>query len=111
MESSRRRFTILSAYVAVIFAVNAYVCKNLFALEFSQRMESIEGSYMSIARWAAANWSDLTWFPLWFNGMPFAESVSAGIPFHCRGIVDAARLDSAARVSLSYCRSLTVRVR
>jgi hypothetical protein len=86
MESSRGRFTILSAYVAVILAVNAYVCKNLFALEFSQRMESIEGSYMSIARWAAANWSDLTWFPLWFDGMPFQKVYQPGFHFTVAGL-------------------------
>ena len=86
MESSRRRFTIVGAYVAVIFAVNAYVCRNLFALEFSQRMESIEGSYMSIARWAAANWSDLTWFPLWFNGMPFQKVYQPGFHFTVAGL-------------------------
>jgi hypothetical protein len=86
MESSRQRFTILSAYVVVIFAVNAYVCKPLFNLEFSQRMESIEGSYMSIARWAAANWSDLTWFPLWFNGMPFQKVYQPGFHFTVAGL-------------------------
>jgi len=86
MESTRRRYTVVSAYVAVIFAVNAYICKNLFALEFSQRMESIEGSYMSIARWAAANWSDLTWFPLWFNGMPFQKVYQPGFHFTVAGL-------------------------
>jgi len=84
--SERRRFAILSAYVIAIFAVNAYVCKNLFALEFSQRMESIEGSYMSIARWAAANWSDLTWFPLWFNGMPMQKVYQPGFHFTVAGL-------------------------
>ena len=72
--------------MAVIFAINAYVCRNLFALEFSQRMESIEGSYMSIARWAAANWSDLTWFPLWFNGMPFQKVYQPGFHFTVAGL-------------------------
>lgn len=86
MESSRRRFIILSAYVAVIFAVNAYICKPLFDLEFSQRMESIEGAYMSIARWAAANWSDLTWFPLWFNGMPFHKVYQPGFHYTVAGL-------------------------
>jgi len=57
-EQSRWRRTLGCA--VAIFAVNAYTCRNLFALEFSQRMESIEGSYMSIARWVTSNWSDLT---------------------------------------------------
>ena len=86
MESSRRRFTILAAYAVAIFAVNAYICKNLFGLEYSQQMESIEGSYMSIARWAAANWSDLTWFPLWFNGMPFEKVYQPGFHFTVAGL-------------------------
>lgn len=86
MESSRRRSTIVSAYVAVILAINVYICKNLFALEFSQRMESIEGSYMSIARWVSANWSDLTWFPLWFNGMPIQKVYQPGFHFTVAGL-------------------------
>jgi len=49
-------------------------------------MESIEGSYMSIARWAAANWSDLTWFPLWFNGMPFHKVYQPGFHFAVAGL-------------------------
>ena len=86
MESARRRFSVLFAYAAVIFAVNAYICKNLFALEFSQRMESIESSYMSIARWAASNWSDLTWFPLWFNGSPFHKVYQPGFHLTVAGL-------------------------
>ncbi len=63
-----------------VFALNAYVCQGLFSLEFSSQMESIEGSYMSISRWAIANWHDLTWFPLWFGGVPFHKIYQPG--FH-----------------------------
>jgi hypothetical protein len=49
-------------------------------------MESIEGSYMAIARWAALNWSDLTWFPLWFNGMPFHKVYQPGFHFVVAGL-------------------------
>ena len=86
METSRRRFLELLAYAAAIFAINAYICRNLFGIEFTQRMESIEGSYMTIARWAAANWSDLTWFPLWFNGMPFVKVYQPGFHFAVAGL-------------------------
>ncbi|MDP9054037.1 MAG: hypothetical protein M3N93_07000 [Acidobacteriota bacterium] len=55
----------------LLFGLNAYVCANLFGLEFSSQMASIEGSYMTISRWAMDNWRDLTWFPLWFDGQPF----------------------------------------
>ena len=86
MESSRRRYIELSAYIVAILAINAYICKNLFTVEFTQRMESIEGSYMSIARWAKDNWSDLTWFPLWFNGMPFEKVYQPGFHFTVAGL-------------------------
>lgn len=86
MEPTRRRYAILSAYVALIFAVNVYVCKNLFALEFSQRMESIEGPYISIARWVAASWPDIAWFPLWFNGMPIQKVYQPGFHFTVAGL-------------------------
>jgi hypothetical protein len=61
--------TILCA--VVLFVLNAYICRELFGLEFSSRMESIESAYISISRWAMDNWRDLTWFPLWYGGMPF----------------------------------------
>jgi hypothetical protein len=86
MESSRRRYIELFACAVAILAINAYICKDLFAIEFTQRMESIEGSYMTIARWAADNWSDLTWFPLWFNGMPFEKVYQPGFHFTVAGL-------------------------
>jgi hypothetical protein len=62
-----------------LFGMNAYVCLGLFSAEFTQRMESIEGSYMSISRWAIDHWNDLTWFPLWFTGMPFHRVYQPGL--------------------------------
>jgi hypothetical protein len=43
-------------------------------------MESIEGSYMTISRYAMDHWGDLTWWPLWFTGMPFTHVYQPG--FH-----------------------------
>ncbi len=34
---------------------------------------------MAIARWAALNWHDLSWYPLWFNGMPFHQVYQPGL--------------------------------
>ena len=74
------------AAIAGIFAVNVYVCWRLFFVEFTERMESIESSYMSIARWAMDNWGDLTWFPLWFTGNPFHKVYQPGLHLSVAGL-------------------------
>lgn len=66
-------------YAAAIFALNAWLCRNLFGLEFNAHMASTEGAYMSISRWAMSNWSDLTWFPLWYTGSPFRNVYQPGL--------------------------------
>ncbi|HUI77863.1 MAG TPA: hypothetical protein VLY24_08090 [Bryobacteraceae bacterium] len=63
----------------VLFLLNAYFCRDLFNLDFSSQMASIESSYMSISRWAMDNWRDLTWFPLWYGGMPFHQVYQPGL--------------------------------
>ena len=57
-----------------LFALNVYIARNLFALEYSQYMGSIEAAYISISRYMLENWRDLTWFPLWYGGIPFQNT-------------------------------------
>ena len=63
-----------AAFPLLIFALNCYFTRDLFRLEYSQFMGSIEAAYISISRYMIANWSDLTWFPLWYGGIPFQNS-------------------------------------
>src|ERR1700689_3482958 len=37
-------------------------------------MGSIEAAYVSISRYMIENWRDLTWFPLWYGGIPFQNT-------------------------------------
>src|SRR5271154_5021000 len=37
-------------------------------------MGSIEAAYISISRYMISNWRDLTWFPLWYGGIPFQNT-------------------------------------
>lgn len=74
------------AALAGIFTVNVYVCWRLFFVDFTERMEAIESSYMSIARWAMDNWGDLTWFPLWFTGNPFHKVYQPGLHLSVAGL-------------------------
>ncbi|HTS50868.1 MAG TPA: hypothetical protein VMH05_23140 [Bryobacteraceae bacterium] len=57
-----------------LLALNVYIARNLFALEYSQLMGSIEAAYISISRYMLENWRDLTWFPLWYGGIPFQNT-------------------------------------
>jgi len=63
-----------AAFPLLIFAINVYFAKELFSLEYSQFMSSIEAAYISISRYMIDNWRDLTWFPLWYGGIPFQNS-------------------------------------
>jgi hypothetical protein len=63
-----------AAFPLLIFALNFYFVKELFSLEYSQFMSSIEASYISISRYMIDNWRDLSWFPLWYGGIPFQNS-------------------------------------
>lgn len=37
-------------------------------------MDSIEGAYIGISRHILASWPDLTWWPAWYDGIPFRNS-------------------------------------
>ena len=62
------------ACVVSLFALNAILCHELFTVEYTQHMGSIEGAYISISRYALENPGDLTWFPLWYGGIPYQNS-------------------------------------
>jgi hypothetical protein len=57
-----------------LFLANVYVCRELFHVEYLRHMGSIEAAYIGISRYAMAHWRDLTWFPLWYNGVPYQNT-------------------------------------
>ena len=69
-----RRSLGAAAFPLALFLLNCYFAKDLFSLEYSQFMGSIEAAYISISRYMIDNWRDLTWFPLWYGGIPFQNS-------------------------------------
>lgn len=70
-DNPRARTAALSL---LLFAVNVYVCRELFWIEYLRHTGSIEAAFISIARYARDNWRDLSWFPLWYNGIPYQNS-------------------------------------
>ena len=69
-----RRWLKAAAFPVLLLALNFYIAKDLFSLEYSQFMGSIEAAYISISRYMIENWRDLTWFPLWYGGIPFQNT-------------------------------------
>ena len=69
-----RRWFKPAAFPLLLLAINFYIAKDLFSLEYSQFMGSIEAAYIAISRYMIENWRDLTWFPLWYGGIPFQNS-------------------------------------
>ena len=57
-----------------LFLANFYVCRGLFSVEYLRHMGSIEASFIGISRWVLAHHGDLTWFSLWYDGIPFQNT-------------------------------------
>src|SRR5258708_38711482 len=85
-----------ACFPLVILAINVYFTRELFTLEYSQYMGSIEAAFISISQYMLDNWRDLTWFPLWYGGIPFQHSY----PPLVHAIVDV----TAGGGSVSSCR-------
>jgi hypothetical protein len=75
----RRAWAYTGIAMTVLFSLNAIIAGRLFHVDFTERMESIESSYMSISRWAINHWNDRTWFPLWYGGSPFHRVYQPGL--------------------------------
>jgi hypothetical protein len=68
--SQRRNFLLC---VLTLLALNIYLVHDLFAVEYTQYMGSIEGAYVSLAHQLARHW-DLAWWPLWYAGIPYQNT-------------------------------------
>jgi hypothetical protein len=69
-----RRLRNACSFPAALLLLNLYFCQDLFGLEYSVWMGSIEAAFISISRYMLDNWRDLTWFPLWYGGIPFQNA-------------------------------------
>lgn len=57
-----------------LLAANAYITLRLFQTAYTREMGSIEAAYISLAHYIVAHFPDLQWFPLWYGGIPYADS-------------------------------------
>jgi hypothetical protein len=69
-----------------LFLLNLWVVRDLLRIEWLDQMGSIEGTHIALARWVARNWGDLTWFPLWYGGIPFQNAYLPLVPLLAGGL-------------------------
>jgi hypothetical protein len=57
-----------------LFLGNLWLVRGLLTVEYLRHMGSIEGARIALSRWILENWRDLSWFPLWYGGIPFENA-------------------------------------
>jgi len=58
----------------VVLALNVWICWRLFHTEYLDQLPSIEGAFISLARYIAEHWPMYDWFPMWLGGYPFPRA-------------------------------------
>ncbi len=64
---------VAAACAVALFGLNVYIVGELFTVEFTRFMGSIEGAHVAVARQLAESW-DQSWWPLWYGGIPFPNT-------------------------------------
>jgi hypothetical protein len=57
---------------AILFALNLVVCYRMFALQASAAVFSTDAIYIGISRYMLGHWRDLSWWPIWYGGVPWS---------------------------------------
>jgi hypothetical protein len=71
-RSSDARLAALAGLL--LFCGNAWICRELFAVEYSRHLGSIEAAYISISEQILRHGADWNWWPLWYGGIPFENT-------------------------------------
>lgn len=69
--SGARTYRVDFINCCVLFLLNVWLIRELFGIEYLNHFSSIEGAFISIARYLKDHWGDVAWWPLWNSGMPF----------------------------------------
>jgi uncharacterized membrane protein YozB (DUF420 family) len=70
----------VSVYLLVVVWVNGYICRQAFFTEYTGKMNSIQGVWIAMARLAGPHWFKPSWWPYWYDGMPFEYTYAPLVP-------------------------------
>jgi hypothetical protein len=77
---ARREKLLALAAVAALVWLNAYLIRQVFGIEHTGKMHSMHGFWTALARWGPGDWLKPSWWPFWYNGMPFEFTYAPGLP-------------------------------
>jgi hypothetical protein len=75
----RRNWRPLAAFFALLL-LNAYICRELFTMEFLNNLDSNEGVFVALSRFFRENFADQRWFPRFNGGMPIENAYQPLLP-------------------------------
>jgi len=81
-----------AAAAFALFCLNAGLVWRLFRIPYTQYMGSIEAAYVGLARYIVAHFPDLTWFPLWYGGIPYPDTYPPLLHFTVAAVAVVARI-------------------
>ncbi len=64
----------------LLFLLNAWICRELFTIEFIRNLDSNEGVFVSISRFFRENFFDQRWYPFFNCGMPIENAYQPLLP-------------------------------
>ena len=77
--ATARKLT-LTVCGTAFFALNFFICHELFWTEYTDRVISGDAAFISISRYMLDHWRDSSfwgynnWWPIWYNGIPGHDS-------------------------------------
>jgi hypothetical protein len=71
---------VVSVYGVTLAWMNIYICRELFRVEYTGHMNSMQGFWIALARIAGQHWVWPTWWPYWDSGMAFEYTYAPLLP-------------------------------
>jgi hypothetical protein len=81
---------------AALFILNAALIQRLFHVEYLSQTGTVEGVFISYARYARDHWPDLGWCRFWFVGMPFQNAYVPGLHLTVAALSSLAHVSAAS---------------
>jgi len=90
-----RRPSPATTAVVALLVFNVAVAGRLFVTEYTIHWGSIEAAYVSLSTQILAQWPEFSWFPLWYEGIPFQNAYPPLLHFLVAGYAAATGASAA----------------
>ena len=80
MRAKAKNAWVVPVYLVALAWMNIYICRELFHVEYTGHMNSMQGFWIALARIAGQHWVWPTWWPYWDSGMAFEYTYAPLVP-------------------------------